>query len=360
MKKKFYRLDNNLSIDANYRVLLSERNVGKSYALKEYVIKQAYESNFEKRFVYLRRYDRDITAPQCNKYFGDIPISKMTNGDFDGVTYYRGDFYFSKMNAKTFKQERGPVIGYGIALNNAEHYKSLVYSGVENMIYEEFITDNLYLPNEPTALQELVSTVARERDINVWLLGNKIDRVCPYFTEWELTNALTQKPGTIDVYTYTHHRTDGTEGQTIVTVEQCAVAGSNSSMFFGTASKSIMGGEWATKEKPHLPKPLTEFTKLYELELQDCGFSFMLNLLVDESNGGVFLYVYPKTRSYRKVKRVITNVFSTDPLTSSRFNDKIRAEVMMRECINIGKVCYCDNLTGTDFEKVLMSRKGVL
>ena len=238
MRKKYYHLDNNLSIDANYRVLLSGRNVGKSYALKEYVVKQAYESNFEKRFVYLRRHDSNITESQCNRYFCDMPISNLTNGDFDGVAYYRGYFYFTKMDAKTFKQERGPVIGYGIALNNAEHYKSLVYSGVENMIYEEFITGNIYLPDEPRALQELVSTVAHESDINVWLVGNKIDRACPYFTEWELTNALSQKPGTIDVYTCTHHSADGTEGKTIVTVEQCEPAGST--MFFGAASKPVI------------------------------------------------------------------------------------------------------------------------
>ena len=48
MREKYYRLDTNLSIDANYRVLPTGRNVGKSYALKEYAIKQAYESNFEK------------------------------------------------------------------------------------------------------------------------------------------------------------------------------------------------------------------------------------------------------------------------------------------------------------------------
>lgn len=360
MKKKFYRLDNNLKIDANYRILLSERNVGKSYALKEHVLKQAYDSDFEERFVYLRRYDRDTTASNCNKYFGDMPVSKITNGDFDSVVFYRGDFFFAKLNPKTFKYDRGPLIGYAIALNNAEHSKSLVYAGVEDMIFEEFITDSLYLADEPTKLQELVSTVARERDIRVWLLGNKIDRVCPYFTEWELTNALSQSIGTIDKYTYHHKKSDGTDGETIVTVEQCAVAGSNSTMFFGSAAKSIMGGEWATKEKPKLPKRFEEYTKLYELELADCGFSFMLNLLVDEESGGTFVYVYPKTRSYRKINRVITNDFSTDPLTTTRFNDKIRAEVMMKQLINNQKVCYSDNLTGTDFEKVLVSRKGVL
>lgn len=359
-KKKYYRLDNNLQIDANYRVLLSERNVGKSYALKEYVVEKAYRSSFEERFVYLRRYDKDIKASACNKYFGDTPVSKITNGEFDGITYYRGDFFFSKMNPKTYKEERGPIIGYGVALNNAEHYKSLVFAGVEDIIYEEFITDDLYLTDEPTALQELVSTIARERDVNVWLLGNKIDRVCPYFTEWELTNALSQEAGTIDTYRYTHHKPDGSEGETIVTVEQCAVAGSASTMFFGAASKSITGGEWAAKEKPHLPGDFEDYTLLYKVELRDCGFSFVLNLMVDEASGGQFIFVYPKTSKLRRIQRIITNDFSIDPLTTSRFNDNIRAEVLMRHLINLGKVCYSDNLTGTDFEKVLLSRKGAL
>lgn len=358
MKKKFYDIKGNLAIDANYRVLLSERNVGKSYAVKQYVIEEAYKSDFASKFVYLRRYDRDITASACSKYFGDTPIRKITNGDFEAIVYYRGDFYFANMNPKTYKYDRGPVIGYGMALNNAEHYKSLVYEGVENIIFEEFITDSLYLADEPTQLQELVSTIARERDVNVWLLGNKIDRVCPYFKEWELTNALTQDPGTIDKYTYTHTRSDGTQGETIVTVEQCAVAGSNSSMFFGSAAKSIMGGEWASKEKPHLPQPLETYEKLYEVELRDCGFSFIIDLLMDKKTGGVFTFVYPKTRKYKKVPRVITTEFSTDPLTTANFNVNVKAEALMRTLIKAFKVCFSDNLTGTDFEKVLLTREG--
>lgn len=360
-KKKYYTIDGNLKVDANYRILLSERNVGKSYALKKYVVENAYKSGYTKRFMYLRRYDRDITASHCTKYFGDTPVEKITKGEYEAIVYYRGDFFFANMNRKTFKYEKGPLIGYACALNNAEHYKSLVYNDVEDIIFEEFITDNLYLDNEPTQLQEFVSTVARERDVNVWLLGNKIDRVCPYFEEWELTNALKQEPGTIDKYTYTRHNEDGTEGQTIVTVEQCSVAGTASSMFFGNAAKSITGGEWASKEKPHLPRPYETYTKLYEVELKDCGFSFVLNLLIDEDTGGCFVYVYPKSsKTQRHITRIITTEFSTDPLTTSGLNDTVRAEHMMRMLVNTNKVCYSDNMTGTDFEKVLLSRKGAL
>ena len=360
MKKKFYSLDNNLSVDANYRILLSERNVGKSYALKKYVLENVFNSDFEKKFVYLRRYDKDIKQTLCDRYFADIPVDQITKKKYEGVMFFRGDFYFYTRDPKTYKPVKGPHIGYALALTAAEHHKSLVFPKVEDIVYEEFITTSLYLPDEPTKLQELVSTVARERDVNVWLLGNKIDRVCPYFTEWELTGTMSQKAGTIDTYKYTHTKADGTKGETIVTVEQCSVAGSNSTMFFGSAAKSIMGGEWATKEKPHLPKPLEEYTQLYQCCLRDCGFEFMMNLLVDESDGGVFMYVYPKTTKWRYIARIITNDFSTNPLTTTTFNDRIRAEVKMRECIRNGKVCYSDNLTGTDFEKVLASRKGVL
>ena len=359
MQKQFYDIKGNLAIDANYRILLSERNVGKSYAVKYHVIENVYNSNFEHKFVYMRRYDRDITASACSMYFGkDTPIKKITNGDFEAVTYYRGKFYFANMNPKTYRYERGPVIGYGVALNNAEHYKSLVYDDVTDIVFEEFITDKLYLADEPTQLLELVSTIARERNVCVWMLGNKIDEVCPYFREWELTNALKQEIGTIDKYTYTHTLPDGTEGETVVLVEQCAIAGTNSSMFFGHAAKSIIGGEWASKEKPHLPEPLETYEKLYEVELRDCGFEFIIDLLMDKKTGGVFTFVYPKTRKYKKVPRVITTEFSTDPLTTASFNVNVKAEALMRSLIKAFKVCFSDNLTGTDFEKVLLTREG--
>ena len=74
-----------------------------------------------------------------------------------------------------------------MALSASTHYKSTQYPFVKNMIFEEFVTDGLYLQNECNLLMQLVSTVFRNRkDGKVFLIGNTISRVCPYFYEWEL------------------------------------------------------------------------------------------------------------------------------------------------------------------------------
>ena len=98
---------------------------------------------------------------------------------------------------------------------------------------------------------------------------------------------------------------------------------------------------------------------VYELLFEDNGFRFVMQLMVNPKNGGQFIYVYPYTYP-RTIKRKITNRFSTDPFETNSFNPKIPAEVKMKELMDLGKICYMDNLTGSDFENVLMNRKGAL
>ena len=53
------------------------------------------------------------------------------------------------------------------------------------------------------------------------------------------------------------------------------------------------------------------------------------------------------------ILRIITNKFIPDPFVSNGLNLKIGAEALMSECFRTGKVCYSDNLTGTDFKQVI-------
>lgn len=355
-QKEYYRLDNILAKDAMYNIPISERNIGKSYAVKERVLTRAYNSDAQ--FVYLRRFDRDVTASTVENYFGDMPISIITNGEYTGISTYRGAIFFCNFDVNG-KSKRGKKIGHYIALNNDERTKSQAFPLVTDIIYEEFVTTKTYLPDEPTRLQNLVSTIFRERDGKVWLIGNKINRICPYFTEWQLTNIPRQKNGTIDVYNFTRYDADGDEIVTKIAVENCNSFNSQSKMFFGSAAKSITGGEWETKEYPHLQDKYENYERLYEVEFFDCGFTFILQLLMTKS-GDLVIYCYPKTKATRNIQRKITTNFSENRLTTVNFNVNIRAEKMMKELLQQNKICFSDNLTGTDFNQVLLNRKGVL
>ena len=218
----------------------------------------------------------------------------------------------------------------------------------------------MYLDDEPNQLQHLISTIARRREISVWLIGNTISRVCPYFNEWGLQGIPKQAQGTIEEYIYhtDQYHDNGEEVIVKIAVENCANSGSNSKMFFGAVSKQITSGTWEVRDFPHLPRPYEDYTMLYELLFEDMGFSFILQLLVNKE-GGLITYVYPFTKK-RRLKRVITSTFSDNPLTSTRFFDNIKAEKQIRNCLLNGKVCFSDNLTGSDFNQILENRNGVL
>ena len=218
-ERQFYRLDNILSCKANYMLIYGMRANGKSYAVKERAVIRAYEKG--EIFTYLRRWGQDIKQKEVDNYFDDIPVNKITNGEYDGITAYQGSFYFFN-NLENGRKDRVPkAIGRYCALNEAERYKSQVFNS-KRIIFEEVFTDKIYLGSkerpEPRILMQFISTVARDRDIEVYLIANTVSRVNPYVGEWGLKNVLQQKPGTIDVY---HLR--GENGVVDIAVENCEV-----------------------------------------------------------------------------------------------------------------------------------------
>ena len=65
MKKKYYSVERIKKIDAQYKILLGGRNIGKSYAVKNDVVKECYLNGNE--FIYLRRWDEDIKQKYVTK-----------------------------------------------------------------------------------------------------------------------------------------------------------------------------------------------------------------------------------------------------------------------------------------------------
>ena len=122
-------------------------------------------------------------------------------------------------------------------------------------------------------------------------------------------------------------------------------------MFFGTTAKQIVSGEWDTREVPKLPRKQIEYELVYELLVEYQAFSFVLDLLVEPIDGGVITFVYPYTKN-RKILRKITEQFSDNPYITARLDLSRKPEYLINECFRTGKVCYSDNLTGSDFKHV--------
>lgn len=335
---------------ADYLIVYGQNCSGKSYQAKCEAIERAMRGE---RFFYLRRWQSDINQNIAAMYFADMPIGKLTNGEWDNIIAYQGNYYFERIDEDTGKKERSDSIGFYGDLNEWQRYKSIAFVNYTLVIFEEFITDGIYLGNdeytEPTILQRFVTIIARDRKIQVLMIGNTISRTVPYFMEWT-PNVVKQKQGTIEVY----HMTDAVgEGNDItIAVEYGGRIKGSGPMFFGEASKSIMAGEWSVADRPKLPKEIEEFEEVYELLIRYQTFSFVVKLLVDKEEGTKVVFVYPYTGK-RKIDRLITDKFSLD-LYTSRFFWDTNPERYIKECIAENRVCYSDNMTGSDFNNVIM------
>lgn len=353
-KQKFYSIDNLLKENAEYNILLGERSNGKSYAVKEYCLSEAYKKGH--KFVLLRRWQIETKATNIEAYFADAPIRAITDGKCNAVTVYRGDIFASHI------EEDGTItkikqLGKVLYLTGETHYKSMSFPEYCNVIYEEFITTDGYLPNEPTKLFSLVSTIARRRKISVFMIGNTMSRMCPYFTEWQLTNIPKQEQGTIDNYYMPTDQVDENGNNIVVkiSVEFCENSGNNSKMFFGQSSKMITSGAWECVKKLHLDCKYNECKKIYSVTLQDNGFLYTLDLLVKPDKKYV-VYGYP---SKKKQTRCISDIESLDYMQTRDFVPLTKGDEIMLRLIKIGNIAFCDNLTGTEICDIL-SRKGVL
>lgn len=346
-KKKLYNISNVLKTKAEYIILLGMRSNGKSYQVKLTTLKDAYENG--NTFVYLRRYREDIKQAYVESYFNDMPVESITNGEYTNVIAWQGFLYFANIN-EAGKVEKGSKIGRYCALSEAVRYKSTTFVNCKWVIYEEFITDEIYLSDEPTKLQQFVSTVARGNKITVLLVGNTMSRVCPYFSEWSLKGTLKQKPGTIEVYNMHYTKPNGNVETVRIAVEHCEVVDTGASMFFGNASKQIVSGEWDVKDAPKLPRPFKEYEKLFEMQIKYNDFLFALNMLCDEK-GKTYIYIYP-AKELKEKERIISADFMDNENVTTGFNTRSRTESRVIELFKQGKVCFSDNLTAADFNNV--------
>lgn len=335
--------------DAQYLLLLGERSNGKSYAAKSYCINQFLKRN--EMFIYLRRYDLDVKDSVAVNYFSDLPVEQITDGEYTQIDVFRHGIYLANVDPKTLKIKRGKKIGFTQSLSGAEHQKSLQYPDVNNILFEEFLPKNgQYLFDEPNALQHHVSTILRLRTGKVLLVGNTLTRICPYYSAWGMQNTVKMKLNTVDTYTYPNK-----EGpDTTVKVYRTDSLGFNSGMFFGSSADNIAGGEYETEPQPKLPKNVREYNVIYTMVLQHEYLMFYMQLMQDkEEPNNVVWYVTPKTSPIKPNTRVISTEFSTDPLYSRYLIGLSPNEQQVIDMIKKSKICFSDDLTGTEFNIVL-------
>ena len=181
--------------------VFSGRNRGKSFEVCTQLLADAWYN--KKLFGYIRR--NDATIYEVEQYFADKQdfIRDMTDGERDGITRVKGKlkFYRDEVNENTGETKRiiEEDAGYFFALSRQSSYKSLQYPDVYNLVYEEVLTDSLYLGAEPEKIMNLYSTCRRNKEgFRMWLISNTISVVNPYSKAWSL-NLTKIKPSEVNL-----------------------------------------------------------------------------------------------------------------------------------------------------------------
>ena len=348
---KYYSPKNINKKDATYNVIFGERSNGKTYAL----LKQSLQDYFKTgaQFAYVRRWKEDITGRRASQLFSGInenqEILKLSKDEFSGVHYWAGKFYLCSYDEKgkaVYSDQ--DVVGYTFSLSDGEHDKSTSFPNIKTIIFDEFLTSRLYLPDEFILFMNTVSTIVRRReDVKIYMLGNTVNKYSPYFGEMGLTHIQEQKQGTIELYKYG-------ESKLTVAVEYCAPTETDSTAtahkyfaFNNPKFEMFTGGAWELNIYPHLPykyKP-KDILGTYFIEFNDNIYQGEIIQLGDVT----FTYIHIKTTPIRKPDQSI--IYSLDYNPKINYNRSIYKPMnKMQEKIlwffKNDKVFYQDNNIG--------------
>ena len=337
--------------NATYNVIFGERSNGKTYALLLKSIKAYFKDGSQ--FAYVRRWKEDITGRRAQRLFSGVndnqEIAKLSHGKFTGVHYWAGKFYLCNYddNGKVIYGD-SDVIGFTFALSDGEHDKSTSFPNITTIVFDEFLTNRLYLVDEFVLFMNTVSTIVRRREnVKIYMLGNTVNKYCPYFGEMGLDKIQEMEQGSIDVYRYGN-------SDLKVAVEYCKSNDdkkerpSNKYFAFNNPKlEMITGGAWELSIYPHLPmkyKP-KDILLIFFIEFSDNIYQGEI-ISVDDV---AFIYIHNKTTPIRKPDEHI--IYSLEHSAKMNYNrnlyrpnGKIQQKILY--FFKHDKVFYQDNNVG--------------
>lgn len=317
---KYYSLNKINKKNATYNVIFGERSNGKTYA----TLKQALENYFNdgSQFAYIRRWSVDVQPKRMNNLFNAIIedgyLEKLSGGKFTAIFYRTGRFYLCTYNDKgkpIYNEE--DIIGYAFSLSENEHNKANSYPRVTNIIFDEFLTNKIYLPDEFMLFMNTVSTIVRQRtNVKIYMLGNTVNKFCPYFKEMGLTNILTMKQGSIDVYTYGE-----TKLKVAVEYADSKKKFKKNNFYFAFNNpklKMITGGAWELNIYPHAPVKWRPKNIIFTYFIDFNDSLYQCEIINKDNN--VFTYIHEKTTPIKNPDKDIIYTLDYNPKINYNVN----------------------------------------
>lgn len=319
-KSRYWEPSRILSKGADYNIVFGERSNGKTYGVLRYAIQQYWEHG--RQLAYLRRWKEDVRGRRAEMVFNALVqnnvIRDVTGGEYSNVSYMAGCWYLSNFDESINKFVKAPEpFAYAFSLSDMEHDKSTAYPKVGTIVFDEFLTRKFYLQDEFVLFLNVISTIVRQRDdVKIFMLGNTVNKYCPYFSEFGLKHVADMEQGKIDVYTY------GKQGLKVA-VEFCGSKKSAkpSDKYFAFDNpklKMITKGTWELAIYPHLPQG-------YRIRDKDVVFSYFIlfndNILqgdIVSDGSAVFTYIHRKTTPIRHPESDLIYSMEDTPLPNYR------------------------------------------
>lgn len=180
MKKSIYwNILKILGFKADFNLVIGQRGNGKTFGVLKHFL-ECYKK-IKKRFCYIRRWDEDVKAFRMEQLFAPFRnvIDELFGEEFT-IQYRNHKFYLVNGNGTKID-----CIGYVLSLSSSHHTKSIAYTNVGNILYDEFIrmSGEQELKDELSRFDNTLSTIIRGDNTNVviWMLANTVSKYSPYF-----------------------------------------------------------------------------------------------------------------------------------------------------------------------------------
>ena len=278
-------------------------------------------------------------------------IDGLLNGtEWDGLEYRANQWKAYKMvgSDKIYSEPFIQTMG----LDHVQVTKSTFSTPkLKYIFFDEFIDMHYYLPNEFVHFQNALSSFIRDKsDVQIFLIGNTVNFICPYFREMGLSHVEKQKQGTIESYVY------GDSGLSVA-VEFCAESTGNQSKsvqkyyaFDNPELEMITKGSWQIPLYPH-PDFRMSCTTLISRDFYIYYEEHLICLeLRHTPNTGLYVLARPQTESLESTKEkgkiFYTDIWYSDKRFRTQIDNSHPVDKTIWGLYKSDRFMYSDNTTG--------------
>ena len=358
---KYYTTKNIDAKGAKYNVIFGERSNGKTFAVLRLGLEKYKKTGCQTALI--RRWKEDFKGKRGQEMFSNLVnagvVEDIFGSEWNTIIYYGMRWYLARVEDNEIVQKALEPFAFAFALSEMEHDKSTSYDRCDHIVFDEFISRGAYFPDEFVLFCNTLSTIIRQRDTAViYMLGNTVNKYCPYFAEMGLSHVKQMKKGDIDVYNY------GESGLSVaVEYSDSPAKNKKSDVYFAFDNphlKMITSGEWELDIYPHCPVKFKStdirfiYFVVFDADILQCEIIFQKGL--------AFTFIHRKTTPLKDERRDL--IYTTEHKPGFNYSSNIlkprnELEKKIVYFINHEKCFYSDNETGEILRNYLMWCKSV-